>query len=107
MPNRAGKSYPKATSMASYGRSSLPFARRQTLKTLKTRKQKAPQGQVNGCTKATSIASLPPFSFTTPSFTENWLPQTVRWFICPVFVFTFLATFPLQAGQAVKPVNDQ
>jgi len=104
--------------MASYGRSGLPFARRQTLKTLKTlktRKQKAPQGQVNGCTKATSIASslgvqacrLPPFSFTTPSFTENWLPQTVRWFICPVFVFTFLATFPLQAGQAVKPVNDQ
>ena len=27
-PNRAGKSYPKATSIASSGRSSLPFARR-------------------------------------------------------------------------------
>jgi hypothetical protein len=40
---------------------------------------------------------LPSFSFTTPSLTENWFPQTVRWFICPVF--TSLATFPLQAGQ--------
>ena len=40
---------------------------------------------------------LPPFSFTTPSCTENWFPQTVRWSICPVF--TSLATFPLQAGQ--------
>ena len=29
-PNRAGKSYPKATSIASSGRSSLPFARRYT-----------------------------------------------------------------------------
>jgi len=33
-PNPAGTSYPKATSMASYGRSSLPFARPYTLKTL-------------------------------------------------------------------------
>ena len=30
-PNRAGKSYPKATSIASSGRSSLPFARRYRL----------------------------------------------------------------------------
>jgi len=30
-PNRAGKSYLKATSTASSGRSSLPFARRYTL----------------------------------------------------------------------------
>ena len=37
------------------------------------------------------------FSCTTPSFTENWFPQTVRWFIFPVL--TSLATFPLQAGQ--------
>jgi len=35
---------------------------------------------------------LPPFSFTTPSLTENWFPQAVRWSICPVF--TSLATFP-------------
>ena len=37
------------------------------------------------------------FSCTTPSFTENWFPQTVRWSIFPVL--TSLATFPLQAGQ--------
>ena len=35
-PNRAGKSYPKATSVASSGRSSLPFATRYTLQTLQT-----------------------------------------------------------------------
>ena len=35
-PNRAGKSYPKATSIASSRRSSLPFARRYTLQTLQT-----------------------------------------------------------------------
>ena len=33
-PNRAGKSYPQATSIASSGRSSLPFARRYMLQTL-------------------------------------------------------------------------
>ena len=37
------------------------------------------------------------FSFTTPSFTENCFPHTVRWSIFPVF--TSLATFPLHAGQ--------
>ena len=37
-PNRAGKSYPKATSMASSQRPSLPFARRYTLQTLQTLK---------------------------------------------------------------------
>ena len=36
-------------------------------------------------------------AFTTPSVTESWLPQTVRWSILPVF--TLLATFPLQIGQ--------
>jgi len=35
-PNCAGKSCPKATSIASSGRSSLPFARRYTLQTLQT-----------------------------------------------------------------------
>ena len=35
-PTGAGKSYPKATSMASSGRPSLPFARRYTLETLQT-----------------------------------------------------------------------
>ena len=35
-PTGAGKSYPKATSMASSGRSSLPFARRYTLEILQT-----------------------------------------------------------------------
>ena len=37
-PSRKGKSYPKATSMASSGRSSLPFARRCTLETFQTLK---------------------------------------------------------------------
>ena len=38
-PNGAGKSYPKATFMASSGRSSLPFARRYTLETFQTLKR--------------------------------------------------------------------
>ena len=86
------------------------------------RSQQAPQGHINGFLLASKPAvcqpaqaskctpkpdqwlplgvqacRLPPFSFTTPSLTENWFPHTVRWSICPVF--TSLATFPLQAGQ--------
>ena len=58
-PNRAGKSYPKATSIASSGRSSLPFARRYTLQTLQTLKHSLgmPHPAANRHPKATSMAS--------------------------------------------------
>ena len=58
-PNRAGKSYPKATSMASSQRSSLPFARRYTLQTLQTLKHPLgmPNPAANRHPKATSMAS--------------------------------------------------
>ena len=50
-PNRAGKSYPQATSMASSGRSSLPFARRYTLQTLQACRFRGPHrfsGKISG-----------------------------------------------------------
>ena len=37
------------------------------------------------------------FLFHNAVFTENWVPQTIRWFILPVF--TSLATFPSHPGQ--------
>ena len=56
---------------------------------------------VSSCPKANLLGvhacHFLPVSFTTPSFTENWVPQTVRWFIFPVF--TSLATFPSRPGQ--------
>ena len=58
-PNGAGKSYPKATFMASSGRSSLPFARRYTLETFQTLKRLLgmPNPAANRHPKATSMAS--------------------------------------------------
>ena len=79
----AGKSYPKARSIAFSRRSSVPLAR-----------HSQPTGIRH---QAFKPAVLLLFSFTTPSLTENLFPHTVRWSICPVF--TSLATFPLQAGQ--------
>ena len=70
-PNRAGKSYPKATSMASSQRSSLPFARRYTLQTLQTLKHPLgmPTPAANRHPKATSMASYgcPSLPFARPS----------------------------------------
>ena len=71
-PNRAGKSYPKATSIASAGRSSLPFARRYTLQTLQTLKHslcmphpaanRHPQGHINGFLWASKPAVCQPLN---------------------------------------------
>ena len=75
-PNRAGKSYPQATSMASSGRSSLPFARRYTLQTLQTLRLKHSLGMPNpaahGHSKATSIASHKRSSLPFPRPSALW-----------------------------------
>jgi hypothetical protein len=73
--NRAGKSYPKATSIASSGRSSLPFGRRYTLQTLQTLKHflGMPHPAANRHPKATSMASYgrPSLPFATPRCTSS------------------------------------
>ena len=98
------------TSIVSYGRPSLPFASPKILQTLKTLQTLQTLATLQTLTNSNDSPKpdqslllgvpgcrLPPFSFTTPSLTENWLPQTVRWSIFPVL--TSLATFPLQTGQ--------
>ena len=68
--NRAGKSCHKATSIASSGRSSLPFASRYTLQTLQTLKHSLGMlnPAVNRHPKATSMASYgrPSLPFASP-----------------------------------------
>ena len=86
-----------------YGHSRLPFAKSQTPKSFKCLSnfcharpcsQRPPQPAV---LLGVHACRLSPFTCTTPSFTQNFFPQTVWWFTRPVF--TSLATFPLQAGQ--------
>ena len=117
----AANRHPKATSMASYGRPSLPFASPETLKTprphqwllmgVQACRLPAPK-PLKPLKLCISVSERPnragksypqatyAFSFTTPSLTENLFPHTVRWSICPVF--KSLATFPLGSGANVN-----